>query len=172
MTMINVFETSNNGIETINNIDYKYGVSIGNKTGATDYGLRFYVYPDAVSDDVVRLSATRGEYEIISAFEDCEVGSVEFRIGDSFYCLDFTHDGNEPLVATFEKIAKPEEWTYEQVLIKTRKDVDKEMASAFVDDRMNYFMSIHDTVADAMKAFESHLIGFCSGYDKPSLWMA
>ena len=172
MIMINVFETSYNGIETINNIDYKFGVSIGNKTGATEYGLRFYVYPDAGSDEVVRLSAKRGEYELVNVYEDCEVGSVEFRIGNSFYCLNFTHDGKEPFIATFNKIAKPEGWSYEQVVIETRNDVDEITATAFVNDRINYFKSIHDTFADAMTAFEQHLISFCSGYDQPSLWMA
>ncbi len=172
MKMINVFETSNNGIETINNIDYKFGVSIGNKTGVTNYGLRFYFYPDAVSDEAIRLSAKRGEYEIINVQENDEAAYVEFSISGCFYRLNFTHGSDEPFIVTFEKIAKPEGWSYEKTIQETRKDIDEETANAFVNDRLNYFMNIHDSFGDAMQAFESHLHSFCDSDTQPVLWMA
>lgn len=170
--MTEQFEDSYGGIEVINNIDYKYGVSIGNPTGATEYGLRFYFYPDACSDETIRLSAKRGEYELFNVYEDCEVGSVEFSFGGSFYRLNFGHDGDEPFTAEFEKIAKPQDWSYEKTLTVRRKDIDHATASAFVLDRLGYFESIHDSTADAVKAWNAYFDSFCNDFMKPSLWMA
>ena len=171
MRKTETFVTSYGGIENINDFDYKFGVSILNPSGATEYGLRFYRFPDFDTDETERLSASRGEYEIISAYEDCEIGSVEFLIGHSFYRLDFAHDGDEPFRATFSKLTKPEDWSYEKTLQFLRSDIDEETATAFVADRIKHHQFKFESESEAMKQFDSYFYSFAYSFYKPTLWM-
>ena len=143
--------------EVINNINYCYGVSIDNKSGATGYNLRFYIYPDAVGSEPKRLTAKSGGYKMIDVYEDSEVGSVEFRLGSNYYRIDFGHDGNEPLTAYLTKIAKPAEWTYEKTIQQAYKNESKETVAAFVSNRKSYFQSICDTAEDAAQSLASYM---------------
>ena len=165
------FQHSFCGIEKINEFDTNYGVSIGNRSGATEYNLRFY-YFHFDNDEAVRLNSKRGEYELVDVNEDCEVGSVEFCIGKRFHRLDFGHDGDEPFTATYTKIVKPTEWSYEKTLMHCRKEIDEETAKAFIEDRRKYFDHIHDNEQDALKAFHLNFSVFLWDSMKPTLRMS
>ena len=104
MTIIEQLEDSASGMETINKIDDQYGISILNRSGATEYDLRFYSYQGEHGDEPMRLSSQRGEYQITEAYEDCEVGMVEFRLGHDSYRINFGHDGDEPFTACLSKV--------------------------------------------------------------------
>lgn len=148
-----------NGQEFLNEINEKFYVSFCNPSGATEYNMRFYFSPYTPEDqepDFYRLSASKGEYKIISAYEDCEVGKVEFQIGHSFYSIDFGHDGDEPFTAHFQEIAKPDGWSYEKTMQYLKLSEDQEEIKEFVADRVSYFKSIHETANAAADAIADY----------------
>lgn len=154
------FQSSTVYNEYINEIDYNFGVSINNSSGATKHTLRFYFMP-AYPETWFRLSSKNNDYKIIETNEDC----VEFELGSSFHCLKI--DANDNI--QYSQIAKPSKWSYEQTLIKTCKDFNEEKATKFLDENFDHFITVHDSYDEAMTAFDKYFARFCSNNRKLDL---
>ena len=143
------------GIEEINLISDCHAISFNNNSGATYYDIRFYFAYDTTGNgdfEFTRLTQASGDYKIISVWEDSEVGVVEFQLGNSFYKLNFGHDGNEPLTCRFSEMAQPDGWTFNKTMTYLFPDIKSNVIEAFVADRTAYFHKIHDDAASATEA--------------------
>lgn len=138
-----------------------YAISILNRSGFSEYNIRLYHILGGWSDgdDIHyhRLSKNKGDFKIISCYEDAEIGLVEFQIGNSFYSVSFGHDGDEPFTACLNEVAMPNGWDEQKTAEYLFPDIDKNKIKLFMENRWEYFINIHESFDDARKAFMSYL---------------